>query len=185
LLEAKESVHASGTEPRILREKTRVRYLKLIALFKIGKGLLLLSFGLSVLVLNSRPAWIDAISDWIDDEALVVHGKTAHFLLTRLQEVLHGGTLQAAAVIALFYAAVLFTEGIGVYLQKRWAEFLMIIATAALIPLEVRHLYFRPSIGVIVILLANCFIVWFLYRVLRKEPAHLPSPPAEVAVEAP
>jgi uncharacterized membrane protein (DUF2068 family) len=173
------------TEPRILRPQTRVRYLKLIALFKIGKGILLLCFGLSVLVLNSRPAWVDAVSDWIDDEALVVHGKAAHFLLTRLQEVLKAGTLQAAAVVALFYAAVLFTEGIGVYFQKRWAEFLMITATAALIPLEVRHLLARPSLGVVIILLANCFIVWFLYRVLRREPGHVSVTPAKVAVEAP
>jgi uncharacterized membrane protein (DUF2068 family) len=174
-----------ATEPRILRPQTRVRYLKLIALFKMGKGVLLLCFGLSVFLLHSKPAWVDAVSDWIDDEAVVVHGKVAHFLLARLQEVLKGGTLHAAAVVALFYAAVLFTEGIGVYLQKRWAEFLMIIATAALIPLEVRHLFVRPSFGVAIILLANCFIVWFLYRVLRREPAQVSVAPAEVAVEAP
>ena len=173
------------TEPRILRPQTRVRYLKLIALFKIGKGIVLLCFGLSVFVLNSKPTWVDAVSDWIDDEALVVHGKAAHFLLTRLQEVLQGGTLQAAALVALFYATILFTEGLGVYFQKRWAEFLMIIATAALIPLEVRHLLARPSFGVAIILLANCFIVWFLYRVLRREPAHVSVAPAKVVVEAP
>ena len=176
-------MHAPAAEPRILREQTRVRYLKLIALFKIGKGVLLLCFGLSVLLLNSKPAWVDAVSDWIDDEALVVHGKAAHFVLTRLQEVLAGGALQAAAVIALFYSAVLFTEGIGVYLQKRWAEFLMIIATAALIPLEVRHLYHRPSTSAVVILLVNCFIVWFLYRVLRREPAQVVSSASPVVVE--
>jgi hypothetical protein len=174
-----------ATEPRILREQTRIRYLKLIALFKIGKGILLLCFSLSVFLLNNKPAWVDAISDWIDDEAVVVHGKAAHFLLTRLQDVLKGGTLHAAALVALFYAAVLFTEGIGVYLQQRWAEFLMITATAALIPLEVRHLFVRPSFGVGIILLVNCFIVWFLYRVLRREPAHVSVAPAEVAVEAP
>ena len=178
-------MHAPGTEPRILRKPTRVRYLKLIALFKIGKGVLLLCFGLSVLLLNSKPAWIDAISDWIDDEALVVHGRAAHFLLTWLQRVLQGGTLHAAAVVALFYAAILFTEGIGVYLQQRWAEFLMITATALLIPFEVRHLFVRPSIGVAVVLLVNCFIVWFLYRVLRREPAHVPVATPKVAAETP
>lgn len=176
-------MRADGT-PRILRDRTRVRYLKLIALFKIGKGALLLAFGISVLFLNSRPAWMDAISDWVDDEALVVHGRAAHFVLARLQEVLAGGALHAAGVVALFYAAVLFTEGIGVYMQQRWAEFLMVFATAALIPLEVRHLFFRPSIGALVVLLVNCFIVWFLYRVLRKDPAAPEAaPPPEVAVE--
>jgi uncharacterized membrane protein (DUF2068 family) len=59
-----------------------------------------------------------------------------HFLLHKLQDVLAGGQLRATGFLALFYCAVLFTEGIGVYMQKRWAELLMIFATAALIPLE-------------------------------------------------
>lgn len=168
---------------KILRPQNRVRYLKLIALFKLLKGTLLLCFGISVLFLNSRPSWTDAISDWIDDEALVVHGKTAHYLLIRLQDVLAGGTLHVAGLLALFYAAILCTEGIGVYLQQRWAEFLMIIATAALIPLELRHFVHRPSIGAGLLIAANCFIVWFLYRVLKREPANAPAQLREVAVE--
>jgi uncharacterized membrane protein (DUF2068 family) len=71
--------------------------------------------------------------------------------------------------LALFYAAVLFIEGIGVYMEQRWAELLMIFATAGLIPLEIRHLWHRPGLVGTVILLANCFIVWFLYRVLKRD----------------
>lgn len=166
--------------PAILQGQRRVRYLKIIAVFKILKGALLLCFGVSVLFLKSRPAWTYEISDWIDDEALVVHGKAAHYVLTRLQDVLAGGTLHAAGLLALFYCAVLLTEGIGVYMQKRWAELLMIFATAALIPLEVRHLFHRvmshgPSLAASLILLANCFIVWFLYRVLKRDKAGTPA----------
>ena len=54
-------------------------------------------------------------------------------------------------------------------MQQRWAEFLMIFATAALIPIEIRHLWHRPGLPGVLILLANCFIVWFLYRVLKRE----------------
>ncbi len=73
----------------------------------------------------------------------------------------------------------LLTEGIGVYMEKRWAEFLMIFATGALIPLEVRHLWHRlmshHSILVpLLLLLANCFIVWFLYRVLKRDKSPAP-----------
>lgn len=170
-------------QPKFLRPQNRVRYLKLIALFKLGKGIFLLAFGISVLFLNSRPAWTDAISDWIDDEALVVHGKAAHFVLTRLQQMLNGETLMAAAVLALFYSAVLCTEGIGVYMQQRWAEFLMVFATAALIPLEIRHVLHRPSLVAGIILAINCFIVWFLYRVLKREPAHAGPAPQKIVVE--
>src|SRR5436189_1843228 len=155
--------------PAIVQGSRRVRYLKLIALFKIGKGVLLLLLGVSLLFLNARTRWMDAISDWTADEILLEHSKGISFLLHKLQAVLAGGTLRATGLLALFYSAVLFTEGIGVYMQQRWAELLMIFATAGLIPIELRHLWHRPGLVGAVILLANCFIVWFLYRVLKRD----------------
>ena len=156
-------------EPAILQGARRVRYLKLIALFKIAKGLLLLILGISLLFLNARTRWMDALSNWIADEILLEHSKAVAYLLHKLQAVLADGTLRAPGLLALFYSAVLFTEGIGVYMQQRWAELLMIFATASLIPLEVRHVWHRPGLVGALILLANCFIVWFLYRVLKRD----------------
>src|SRR5215831_6924687 len=165
-------------EPAILQGARRVRYLKLIALFKIGKGSLLLLLGVSLLFLNARTRWMDAISDWTADEILLEHSKGVAYLLQKLQAVLAGGALRATGFLALFYSAVLFTEGIGVYMQQRWAELLMIFATAGLIPVEIRHLWHRPGVVGALILLANCFIVWFLYRVLKRE-----KPDAQIAPE--
>jgi uncharacterized membrane protein (DUF2068 family) len=162
----------------------RAADLKAIALFKIAKGFLLLVIGVSILFLNSRAVWMDNISDWVSDEILLEHSRVVRYLLNRLQEILTGGgVLRATAFLSLFYCGVLFTEGIGVYLQKRWAEVLMVFATAALIPLELRHVFHRPTIGAGIILAANCFIVWFLYRVLKREPAQAPTPPRKVVAE--
>jgi uncharacterized membrane protein (DUF2068 family) len=165
----------------MLQPRRRVRYLKVIALFKIAKGLLLLTLGCSLLFVNGHSAWLDRISDWADAEILLGHSKPVTFLLNKLQDALEGGQLHATALLALFYCAVLFTEGIGVYLQKRWAELLMIFATAALIPLEVRHIWHRPSLAAFLILLANCFIVWFLYRVLKRDQTGAPVVRPELA----
>src|SRR6476660_3336453 len=155
--------------PAIVQEPRRHRYLKLIALFKIGKGVLLLLLGVSLLFLNARTRWMDALSDWTADEILLEHSKGVSYLLHKLQAILAGGTLRATGLLALFYTAVLLTEGIGVYMEQRWAELLMIFATGALIPLEVRHVWHRPGLVGVLILLANCFIVWFLYRVLKRD----------------
>ena len=170
-------------EPAILQRKNRVRYLKIIAVFKILKGLLLLAIGFSLLFLNSRTEWLDRISDWADDELLLVHSKAIIYLLGNLQDALAAGNLRATGLLALFYSGVLFTEGIGVYLQKRWAEMLMVFATAALIPIEVHHIWHKPSAGGFIILAVNCFIVWFLYRVLRREPHHAAGPVEREVVE--
>src|SRR5262252_10602559 len=164
--------------PAILQEPRRHRYLKLIALFKIGKGVLLFLLGVSFVFLNMRARWMDAISDWTADEILMKHSKAVVWLLHKLQAVLAGGALRATGFLALFYSAVLFTEGIGVYMEQRWAELLMIFATAGLIPLEIRHLWHRPGLVGALILLANCFIIWFLYRVLKRE-----KPDAQIAPE--
>src|SRR3954447_6823476 len=176
-------IHASvpngaNGEPRMFRDQNRVRYLKLIASFKLLKGVFLLCLGVSLIFVNSRTRWMDSMSDWATDELLVVHSKMFHYLLNHLQRALTGGHLRATGVLSLCYSAVLFTEGIGVYFQKRWAELLMVFATAALIPLEIHHLFVKPSLAAAAILIVNCFIVWFLYRVLRWERSH-PHAPVE------
>jgi uncharacterized membrane protein (DUF2068 family) len=170
-------------ELAILHGARRVRYLKLIALFKIAKGVLLLLLGASLLFLNARTRWMDAISDWTADEILMEHSRPVAFLLNKLQAVLAGGALRATGIVALFYTAVLFTEGSGVYLEKRWAEWLMIIATGALIPIEVRHIWHRPGLVGMLILLANCFIVWFLYRILKRDKVEPPTERKKELVE--
>jgi len=158
----------------ILQQPRRHRYLKLIAVFKIGHGVLLLLLGISLLFLNARTRWMDFLSSWTEDELLMQHSKAVDYLLGKLQAILAGDVLRATGFLALFYAAVLFTEGIGVYMQQRWAEWLMIFATAALIPLEVWHIWHRPSLTAVVILIVNCLIVWFLYFVLRRKPNPVP-----------
>lgn len=154
---------------KMLRPQRRARYLKMIAVFKILQGAILLGIGISLLFLHSRTRWMEGISDWVDGELMLVHSRAVLYFLNKLQDVVAGGLLQLTGLVALFYAAVLFTEGIGVYLQQRWAEMLMVFATATLIPFEVRHIWLHPGAVAILILAANCFIVWFLYRVLRRE----------------
>ena len=167
-------IRAIVQEPR-----RRHRYLRFIAAFKIAKGVLLLALGVSLLFLKAHDRWLDAISDWADDEILLRHSKAVHFLLSKLQTVLAGGALRATGLLALFYCGVLLTEGVGVWMEKRWAEWLMICATGALIPLEVRHLWHqvmsgRSFLAAAIILVVNCFIVWFLYLVLKRD-KHEPS----------
>ena len=169
--------------PVILQEPRRHRYLKFIALFKISKGVLLLLLGVSLVFLNSRTRWMDAMSDWTADEILMKHSKVVHYLLNKLQGGLAGGMVRGTGFLALLYAAILFTEGIGVYMEQRWAEFLMVFATAALIPLEVRNVWHHPGLVSVLILLANCFIVWFLYCILKCDKTERQVPKTPELVE--
>lgn len=166
------------------RSRKSIRYLKLIAIFKILNGLLLVLLGFSLLFITTRTGWLEAISAWTDEELLLGHSRPVLFLLNKLQGALANGQLGAPAVLALIYAVILFVEGFGVYFQKRWAEYLMVFATGALIPLEVRHLWHRPGLAAALILAINCAIVAFLYYVLRRDATRRDdemSPLAEVS----
>jgi len=91
---------------KMLRPQRRVRYLKMIAVFKIIQGLLLFSVGISLLVLHSRARWLDAISDWVDGELMVAHSRSVLYLLSRLQDAVAGGLLEITGWVALFFALV-------------------------------------------------------------------------------
>ena len=160
---------AADHETVTWQDARSVRYLKVIALFKIVKGVLLLALGVSLLSLDTWGGWIHTPLKWIADEILLRHTKVVSYLLRNLQALLSGGARDATAFLSLFYAALFFTEGIGVYLQQRWAELLMIFECAALIPIELHHLWHRPGLVGVLILLANSLIVWFLYVVLKRD----------------
>ena len=51
-----------------------------------------------------------------------------------------GSTLSLAAVALAGYGALELMEGVGLWLQRRWAEYLTVVATAVFLPLEIHEL---------------------------------------------
>ena len=71
----------------------------------------------------------------------------------------------AACVYALLYAV----EGIGLWMQKRWAEYLTTVATASLVPFEIWELTRGLSMLKAAALAVNIAIVVYLIYVLRSD----------------
>jgi uncharacterized membrane protein (DUF2068 family) len=67
-----------------------------------------------------------------------------------------------------FYAALLLTEGVGLALGKRWAEYFTIIVTSSFIPLEIYQIFHHANVAKIVVLLINVAVVWYLALELRR-----------------
>jgi uncharacterized membrane protein (DUF2068 family) len=63
----------------------------------------------------------------------------------------------------------LLTEGVGLLLRKRWAEYFTIITTAGLIPLELYELAKHVTAAKIAILIINIAIVVYLVVRVRSE----------------
>ena len=69
---------------------------------------------------------------------------------------------------AIAYGLLELVEGTGLFLRKRWAEWLTVIATALLVPFELYELVHRASALKAVGLLVNVAIVIYLVRVVRR-----------------
>lgn len=76
--------------------------------------------------------------------------------------------LRALRAGTLIYAALLLTEGIGLLLRRRWAEYFTVIVTGSFIPLEAYELARRPSGGRLALIGVNVAVVCYLIGVLRR-----------------
>jgi uncharacterized membrane protein (DUF2068 family) len=132
----------------------------LIALFKLTKGILLLIVGIGALKLLHRDI-ATVVAHWVDILRVDPDNRYIHRALTHVLAVTPA-QLKAASVGTFIYAALLLTEGTGLLLHKRWAEYFTIITTAGLIPLEIYELIHHLTAAKIVILAINVAIVVYL-----------------------
>lgn len=68
----------------------------------------------------------------------------------------------------MIYAALFLTEGIGLGLEKRWAEWLTVVITISLIPIEIYEIFHHTTPVKITVLLINIAIVAYLVYRIRK-----------------
>ena len=82
--------------------------------------------------------------------------------------------LEALGIGAFLYAALFATEGVGLWLRKRWAEYLTVIATLTFVPVAVFELTRKVSPSRLAALVLNLVVVAYLARRLlsrrRDEP---------------
>jgi uncharacterized membrane protein (DUF2068 family) len=78
--------------------------------------------------------------------------------------------LKALSVGTFIYAGIFLVEGVGLALQKRWAEYFTIITTSSLLPIEIYELLKRVSLGRSLALAINLAVVAYLILELRRFP---------------
>jgi uncharacterized membrane protein (DUF2068 family) len=142
------------------------RWLQVIAVFKLCKAalLVLLAFGAFHLLHKDLA---DELEHWakaarIDPENRYLVGLLAKANLVDARK------LKELGGLTLAYAALFLTEGVGLWLRQRWAEYLTTIATASFIPLEIYELGRHPTVAKTILLVLNVAIVIYLIFTLRK-----------------
>jgi len=144
------------------------RGLRVIAAFKLLKALALIAVGVGALRLLHKD--VASIAEhWINVFQVDAHNHFIDLLLTKLSNV-DDHRLKQLSVGTFIYAGVFLVEGVGLALQKRWAEYFTIITTSSLLPIEVYELVRRVSLGRCVALVVNLAVVAYLIFELRRFP---------------
>src|SRR5437667_1160602 len=140
--------------------------LRVIAIERTLRGLLLLAAGVYLLFHLSTDFGqlaervIRSID--IDPRLHFVHG-----IVARLHS-LHAHQLRIAGIAALGYGGLELVEGVGLWLDQVWAEYLTVIATTLLIPFELYELARHPTLWKAGGILVNVLIVIYLAWALRR-----------------
>ena len=136
-----------------------------IVAFKAFKTVTLTTLG--VILLSARH---DDPADLLTRIALTVHLPLTSRVFERailFATNLTVGKEAALAITAFGYAALMGTEGVGLYLRKSWSRWFTIGATSSLIPIEVYEIVREAHIVRVLVFLANVAIVIYLVR--RRE----------------
>ncbi len=140
--------------------------LEAIALFKLVKGVLLLAAAIGLLRLMGRDI-PHLVVRWVTVLGMDPDAHYVRLLLSKLAAV-DPHKLKAVSAGSFFYAGLLLSEGIGLWFEWRWAEYLTVIGTSCFVPLEL----YRLSRGVhpltLVVLGLNLVIVAYLVFILRQ-----------------
>jgi uncharacterized membrane protein (DUF2068 family) len=141
------------------------RLLRLIALFKLVKAALLIAVGVGALNLLHKDV-AGAVEHWVE---LLRLDPNNHYIDIALEKAsnLTPDKIKQLGLGSMFYAGLFLTEGIGLGLEKRWAEWLTVIITSSLIPIEIYEIYRHPTAIKIAVLLINIAIVAYLLSRIR------------------
>ena len=145
----------------------------MIAVFKLAKGLLLVAVGIGALKLLRHDV-ASGVAHWV--AVLRVDPDNSHInrLVVWLLAV-NRHKLEEISVVTLFYAALFLTEGTGLALGKRWAEYFTSIVTGSFIPLEIYELIHHFSVAKLTMVAINGAVVLYLVARLkrrREDPGH-------------
>jgi uncharacterized membrane protein (DUF2068 family) len=134
--------------------------LRLIALFRWSKALVLFAAALGAMRLL-HPGVAQRIAQWAMQLPFAAQHRFAYEWIAKLT---HLDTSRVEWIVAgLFAYGALFTvEGFGLWLQKRWGEWLTIVATTSFIPFELYELWKRATAMRAAFLAVNVAIVIYL-----------------------
>lgn len=138
--------------------------LRLIAIDRALHFVVLAGLALLLLMFSHRVAHVRRFFNRVVADYGGAANVPKHGIVHDLQRLvtLQSGTLRIVALVAALYALLEGLEAVGLWLMRRWAEYLTFVATIAFVPLEVYELTKTVSPFKVIALVVNLAIVVYL-----------------------
>jgi uncharacterized membrane protein (DUF2068 family) len=161
----------AANAPVLLRGKAlrSAFILRLLAIERFVRGLLVLLLGVAVLQFKSSQVSVRQVFDRDLAAARPLFNQlgfnaTDSGLIHAAESALNarGSTLNVVAAFLVFYGLLQLVEGTGLWLLKRWGEYFAVVATALFLPLEIYELSEKITVLRVIALLINVAAVVYL-----------------------
>ena len=141
-------------------------FIKVIIVERIIKALVLIALAIGLLVAGEK-GWLAMWAEYAQDQLNLAAGRgiIVQLLLRLLVFIGNFSQVNVVAIAAIAYALLEGTEGVGLAMRRRWAEYLTVIATGLLIPYELYEVIRHVTLFKVGALLLNLAVVGYLaYR---------------------
>ena len=140
----------------------RDRVILLIAIFKLVKAITLIAAGIGAFRLLD-PDFAARVEAWLAQVQLAPGRRVIAFLSGANDQ-----KIEALGGLAFAYATLFLVEGTGLFMRKRWGEWMTIIITGSLLPFEIYELFKGVSAAKIATVIVNAAVVIYLVIRVRK-----------------
>lgn len=146
-------------------------WLILIAAFKLAQALLFVAIGFGALHLVGQDVG-DLLSQLADHLRFNPESKFINFVLEKAAMV-DDRMLRRIGTLVFVYAGLDLLEGIGLYLEKAWGEYLTLAITGSFLPWELFEVCRRFTAPRVALLAINAAVFAYLIKLVTERGRHL------------
>jgi uncharacterized membrane protein (DUF2068 family) len=143
------------------------RGLLTIAIFKLAKSAFFFCIGVGAIHFLHKDLG-DAVLQLAHDLRFDPESRAVSLLLDKV-DLIGPLRLREIGIATFAYSALALTEGIGLLLERTWAEYLTLILTISFVPWELFELIAHPSAIRASIFVVNLAVLWYLVWLLRRK----------------
>jgi uncharacterized membrane protein (DUF2068 family) len=155
------------------KPRSRNRWLILIAAFKLAQALLFAAIGVGALRLLHKDVG-DVLAGLADHLRFNPESRFVNFILDRAS-IFNDRLLLRIGEVVFIYAGLDLVEGVGLYLEQVWAEYLTLAITASFLPWEIFEVFRKLTLPRMGLLVVNALVFFYLLKLVARRGKRLIS----------